>query len=195
MGSGCAAPMVRRRLMWLRGAAHLPERHAAGSSSTPRPPAQPDAGDRVIEIGCVEMLNRRLSGNNLHFYVNPERANSEDAVKHPRPDRRVPGRQAAVRGDRRRPARLPVRRRGDDPQRGLRHRLPQRRTAAAGQARRRERRGARDRRQPADGARDVSRASRTRWTRCASASRSTTPAAACTARCSTPGCSPRSTSA
>ncbi|HRI19140.1 MAG TPA: exonuclease domain-containing protein, partial [Burkholderiaceae bacterium] len=41
----------------------------------------PDAGDRVIEIGCVEMLNRRLSGNDLHFYVNPERPNSEDAVR------------------------------------------------------------------------------------------------------------------
>jgi DNA polymerase-3 subunit epsilon len=36
-------------------------------------------GDRVIEIGCVEMLNRRLSGNNLHFYLNPERPNSEGA--------------------------------------------------------------------------------------------------------------------
>jgi DNA polymerase III subunit epsilon len=41
----------------------------------------PDAGDRVIEIGCVEMLNRRLSGRDLHFYLNPERANSEDAVR------------------------------------------------------------------------------------------------------------------
>jgi DNA polymerase-3 subunit epsilon len=38
-----------------------------------------ESGDRVIEIGCVEMLNRRLSGNNLHFYVNPERPNSEGA--------------------------------------------------------------------------------------------------------------------
>ena len=41
----------------------------------------PESGDRVIEIGCVEMLNRRLSGRNLHFYLNPERPNSEDAVK------------------------------------------------------------------------------------------------------------------
>ena len=30
-------------------------------------------GDRVIEIGCVEMVNRRLTGRNLHFYINPER--------------------------------------------------------------------------------------------------------------------------
>lgn len=41
----------------------------------------PESGDRIIEIGCVEMLNRRLSGRNLHFYVNPERPSSEDAVK------------------------------------------------------------------------------------------------------------------
>jgi len=41
----------------------------------------PESGDRIIEIGCVEMLNRRLSGNNLHFYLNPERPNHEDAVK------------------------------------------------------------------------------------------------------------------
>ncbi len=41
----------------------------------------PAGGDRIIEIGCVEMLNRRLSGRNLHFYVNPQRASHEDAFK------------------------------------------------------------------------------------------------------------------
>jgi DNA polymerase-3 subunit epsilon len=41
----------------------------------------PESGDRIIEIGCVEMLNRRLSGRNLHFYFNPERRNHEEAVK------------------------------------------------------------------------------------------------------------------
>jgi DNA polymerase III subunit epsilon len=41
----------------------------------------PESGDRIIEIGCVEMLNRRLTGNNLHFYLNPQRRNHEDAVK------------------------------------------------------------------------------------------------------------------
>ncbi len=30
-------------------------------------------GDRLIEIGCVEMVNRRLTGRHLHYYVNPER--------------------------------------------------------------------------------------------------------------------------
>ncbi len=41
----------------------------------------PESGDRVIEIGCVEMLNRRLTGENRHFYLNPERRSHEDAVK------------------------------------------------------------------------------------------------------------------
>jgi DNA polymerase-3 subunit epsilon len=39
----------------------------------------PDTGDRIIEIGCLEMVNRRLTGNNKHFYLNPERPNSEGA--------------------------------------------------------------------------------------------------------------------
>ena len=40
-----------------------------------------DNGDRIIEIGCVELLNRKLTGNNLHFYLNPERDSHEDALK------------------------------------------------------------------------------------------------------------------
>jgi DNA polymerase-3 subunit epsilon len=40
----------------------------------------PRTGDRVIEIGCVEILNRKLTGNNLHFYVNPERDSDEAAL-------------------------------------------------------------------------------------------------------------------
>lgn len=40
-----------------------------------------DSGDRIIEIGCVELVNRRFSGNNLHFYVNPERSSHEEALK------------------------------------------------------------------------------------------------------------------
>jgi DNA polymerase-3 subunit epsilon len=38
-------------------------------------------GDRIIEIGCVELLQRKLTGNNLHFYINPERDSHEDALK------------------------------------------------------------------------------------------------------------------
>jgi DNA polymerase III subunit epsilon len=38
-------------------------------------------GDRIIEIGCVELVNRRFTGNNLHFYFNPDRDSHEDALK------------------------------------------------------------------------------------------------------------------
>jgi DNA polymerase-3 subunit epsilon len=38
-------------------------------------------GDRVIEIGCVELLHRKLTGNNLHLYLNPERESHEDALR------------------------------------------------------------------------------------------------------------------
>jgi DNA polymerase III subunit epsilon len=40
-----------------------------------------DNGDRIIEIGCVELFNRKLTGNNKHFYLNPERDSHEDALK------------------------------------------------------------------------------------------------------------------
>jgi DNA polymerase-3 subunit epsilon len=38
------------------------------------------SGDRIIEIGCVEMVGRRLTGRNLHFYINPERDSEEGAL-------------------------------------------------------------------------------------------------------------------
>ena len=41
----------------------------------------PDSGDRIIEIGCLEMVNRRLTGQNKHFYLNPERPSSEGALQ------------------------------------------------------------------------------------------------------------------
>lgn len=40
-----------------------------------------EGGDRIIELGCVELLNRKLTGNNLHLYLNPERDSHEDALK------------------------------------------------------------------------------------------------------------------
>lgn len=39
----------------------------------------PESGDRIIEIGCVELVNRRHTGRKVHFYVNPQRRNSTDA--------------------------------------------------------------------------------------------------------------------
>ena len=38
-------------------------------------------GDRIIEIGCVELVNRKLTGNHLHLYINPERDSHEDALR------------------------------------------------------------------------------------------------------------------
>ncbi|MFM7760860.1 MAG: DNA polymerase III subunit epsilon [Burkholderiaceae bacterium] len=40
----------------------------------------PKSGDRIIEIGCVEMVNRRLTGNNFHYYINPERDSDPGAL-------------------------------------------------------------------------------------------------------------------
>ncbi|MFK7962607.1 MAG: DNA polymerase III subunit epsilon [Burkholderiaceae bacterium] len=38
-------------------------------------------GHRIIEIGCVEMENRRLTGRTLHHYLNPERDIDEGAMQ------------------------------------------------------------------------------------------------------------------
>ena len=40
-----------------------------------------ETGDRIIELGCVELVNRKLTGNNLHFYFNPGRDSHEDALR------------------------------------------------------------------------------------------------------------------
>ncbi|MBS0545037.1 MAG: DNA polymerase III subunit epsilon [Proteobacteria bacterium] len=37
-------------------------------------------GDRVIEIGCVELLNRGLTGRHYHVFINPERGIDAEAV-------------------------------------------------------------------------------------------------------------------
>jgi DNA polymerase-3 subunit epsilon len=36
-------------------------------------------GDRVLEIGCVELLNRTLTGRHFHVYINPERSINAEA--------------------------------------------------------------------------------------------------------------------
>ena len=40
-----------------------------------------DNGDRIVEIGCVELLNRKLTGKHKHFYLNPGRDSHEEALK------------------------------------------------------------------------------------------------------------------
>jgi DNA polymerase-3 subunit epsilon len=38
-------------------------------------------GHRIIEIGCVELINRRLSGQHFHCYINPEREVDQGAIE------------------------------------------------------------------------------------------------------------------
>ena len=40
-----------------------------------------DEGHRIIEIGCVEIENRRITGNEFHCYLNPEREIDEGATR------------------------------------------------------------------------------------------------------------------
>jgi DNA polymerase-3 subunit epsilon len=40
----------------------------------------PKLGNRIIEIGCVELENRMLTGNNFHVYINPDRESEEGAL-------------------------------------------------------------------------------------------------------------------
>jgi DNA polymerase III subunit epsilon len=40
----------------------------------------PKTGDRIIEIGCIELLNRRPTGNTYHQYVNPGRDSEPGAL-------------------------------------------------------------------------------------------------------------------
>src|SRR5210317_2007580 len=38
-------------------------------------------GHRIIEIGCVELVNRRLTGESYHQYINPEREIDDGAIE------------------------------------------------------------------------------------------------------------------
>ncbi|RTE87516.1 MULTISPECIES: DNA polymerase III subunit epsilon [Gammaproteobacteria] len=40
----------------------------------------PKDGHRIIEIGCVEMIDRKLTGNHFHVYINPERVVEQEAI-------------------------------------------------------------------------------------------------------------------
>lgn len=41
----------------------------------------PKEGHRIIEIGCVEMINRRLTSNRFHVYLNPDREIDAGAIE------------------------------------------------------------------------------------------------------------------
>ncbi len=40
----------------------------------------PDLGHRIVEIGCIELINRRITQRKLHFYLNPERTIDSEAL-------------------------------------------------------------------------------------------------------------------
>jgi DNA polymerase III subunit epsilon len=40
-----------------------------------------EGGDRLVEIGLIEMVNRRLTGQTRHWYLNPERSSHPDALR------------------------------------------------------------------------------------------------------------------
>lgn len=42
---------------------------------------EPKEGHRIIEIGCVEMVDRRLTGNNFHQYLQPDREIDAGAIE------------------------------------------------------------------------------------------------------------------
>jgi DNA polymerase-3 subunit epsilon len=42
---------------------------------------EPSLGHRIIEIGCVEMVDRRLTGNNFHQYLQPDREIDQAAIE------------------------------------------------------------------------------------------------------------------
>ena len=41
----------------------------------------PQQGDRLVEIGCVELINHIPSGQHFHVYVNPQRSMPEEAFR------------------------------------------------------------------------------------------------------------------
>ena len=40
----------------------------------------PDAGDRIVDIGCVELINHQPTGRTYQQYINPERSMSEEVI-------------------------------------------------------------------------------------------------------------------
>ena len=41
----------------------------------------PKSGHRVIEIGCIELVNRKFTGEQYHIYLNPDRDSDEGALE------------------------------------------------------------------------------------------------------------------
>lgn len=39
-------------------------------------------GDRIIEVGAIEMINRKLTGSSIHIYINPKKSVGDSVVVH-----------------------------------------------------------------------------------------------------------------
>ena len=88
-------------------------------------------GHRIIEIGCLELVGRRLTEHSFHAYLNPERANDEGALA-------VHGLRDEFLADKPKFADVvddlldvPLRRRAHHPQRAVRRRVPRRASSSA----------------------------------------------------------------
>ena len=151
----------------------------------------PDQGDRLVEIGCVELVNRIPTGQTFHRYLNPERDMPAEASRCTAFDR-VPQGQAAVR---RRRATSLLAFLGDAPL--VAHNAMFDLGFLNAELERCRARPLIARERLVDTlmlARRKHPAARTGSTICARATPSTTRAAPSTARCSTPSCWPRSMS-
>ena len=159
------------------------------SSSTPRPPGStPAAGDRIVEIGAVELVNHVPTGRTFHAYVNP-------AARRAGRGRRVHGLTAVFLATSRcsplSPTNCRFRRRCPPVihNAAFDMRFLNAELGWAGQPTLPGRGPSIPWSWPGSAPRG-----RTASTPCASASASTPPAASGMGRCSTPSCSPRSTS-
>lgn len=41
---------------------------------------RPEEGHRIIEVGCLELIDRKLTGRQFHYYINPERTIEAGAI-------------------------------------------------------------------------------------------------------------------
>ena len=88
---------------------------------------RPGTGDRIVEIGCIELFNHIPTGKSFHRYLNPERPMSIDAARVHGLDDAFLKDKPLFADDRRRVPRIPRRGQPDRPQRRLRRGLRQRR--------------------------------------------------------------------
>src|SRR6266403_4497441 len=75
-------PATRRtsgRTSWRTAEYRMSARQIVLDTETPG--LNPKLGDRVIELGCVEILSRRISERHFHVYLNPQREVEEGALK------------------------------------------------------------------------------------------------------------------